>query len=153
MISTAIFAFLMHHSSPGMLRPVRPTSAIRKIIFVSFIFGLLTFLSVCLTANLAFTLKDLSLASFYSELFNRGKLKWAYYIISFYMFLNIAALPVLTITIRKNLMKLVVPHLVPKDNLKITLPSAIFTLLIVVPCALLAISNSVIFYLKYSKMR
>jgi len=58
------------------------------------------------------------------------------------MFLNIAALPVLTITIRKNLMKLVVPHLVPKDSLKITLPSALFTLLIVVPCASLAIGNS-----------
>lgn len=57
------------------------------------------------------------------------------------MFLNIAALPVLTITIRKNLMKLVAPQLVPKDSLKITLPTAIFTLLIVVPCATLAICN------------
>ncbi|CAD8203122.1 unnamed protein product [Paramecium octaurelia] len=139
MISTAIFAFLMHHSSPGMLRPVRPTSAIRKIIFISFIFGLLTFLFVCLTAIWAFPFKDLAAASFYNQLFNQGNLKWAYYIISFYMFLNIAALPVLTITIRKNLMKLVVPHLVPKDSLKITLPSAIFTLLIVVPCASLAV--------------
>ncbi|CAD8119395.1 unnamed protein product [Paramecium sonneborni] len=139
MISTAIFAFLMHHSSPGMLRPVRPSSAIRKIIFISFTFGLLTFLFVCLTASWAFTLENLSNVSFYSQCFSEGNLRWAYYIISFYMFLNIAALPVLTITIRKNLMKLVVPHLLPKDNLKITLPTALFTLLIVVPCAALAI--------------
>jgi len=58
------------------------------------------------------------------------------------MFLNIAALPVLTITIRKNLMKLVAPHLIPKDNLKITIPTALFTLLIILPCATLAICNS-----------
>lgn len=66
MISTAIFAFLMHHSSPGMLRPVRPTSAIRKIIFISFIFGLLTFLFVCLTAIWAFPFNALAGASFYN---------------------------------------------------------------------------------------
>jgi len=71
MISTAIFAFLMHHSSPGMLRPVRPTSAIRKIIFISFTFGLLTFLFVCLTATLAFPKKDFADASFYNKLFNK----------------------------------------------------------------------------------
>lgn len=59
MISTAIFAFLMHHSSPGMLRPVRPTSAVRKIIFISFIFGLIAFLLVCLTAMWAFDLSTL----------------------------------------------------------------------------------------------
>ncbi|CAD8197690.1 unnamed protein product [Paramecium pentaurelia] len=139
MISTAIFAFLMHHSSPGMLRPVRPTSAIRKIIFISFAFGLFTFLFVCLTATLAFPKEDFADASFYNKLFNQKQLKWAYYIISFYMFLNIAALPVLTITIRKNLMKLVAPHLIPKDNLQITLPTALFTLLIILPCATLAI--------------
>lgn len=134
----------MHHSSPGMLRPVRPTSAVRKIIFISFIFGLLTFLFVCLTAMWAFPLEKLQKASFYNQMFNVGNIKWAYYIISFYMFLNIAALPVLTITIRKNLMKLVVPHLMPKNNFKITLPSAIFTLLIVVPCAALAVGTFVI---------
>lgn len=139
MISTAIFAFLMHHSSPGMLRPVRPSTAIRKIIIISFFFGLITFLSVSLTAIWAFPLSSLSKASFYSELFNTNNLKWAYYIISFYMFLNIAALPVLTITIRKNFMKLVIPHLVPKDSFTITLPSAIVTSFIIVPCAILAI--------------
>lgn len=81
-------------------------------------------------------------------MFNVDGLRWAYYIISFYMFLNIAALPVLTITIRKNLMKLLVPHLMPKNNFKITLPSAIFTLLIVLPCASLAIG---IYYIYYTK--
>lgn len=64
------------------------------------------------------------------------------------MFLNIAALPVLTITIRKNLMKLVAPHLIPKDNLQITLPTALFTLIIILPCATLAICNSFSFIQK-----
>ena len=57
------------------------------------------------------------------------------------MFLNIAALPVLTITIRRNMMKLCVPHLLPKDPLSITPATGIATLLILAPCITLAMRN------------
>ncbi len=54
------------------------------------------------------------------------------------MFLNIAALPVLTITLRRNLMKLCVPHLLPANPLEITKATAITTLLILIPSIILA---------------
>lgn len=120
-----------------MLRPVRPQSYIRTIILSSFSFGLLVFLLIPLTAIWAFP--GLSQYCFYNILFDQQYVRWAYYIISFYMFLNIAALPVLTITIRKNLMKLVAPHLMPKNTLAITPATAGFTMLIIIPCGILSI--------------
>jgi hypothetical protein len=54
------------------------------------------------------------------------------------MFLNIAAIPVLIITLRLNLMKLVVPHLVPKVSYQITKASTIATFFIVLPAVALA---------------
>jgi hypothetical protein len=58
---------------------------------------------------------------------------WIFYIVSFYMFLNIAAFPVLTITARNNLMKAFIPDKVPANTSDITRYSIIFTLIIVVP--------------------
>jgi len=104
---------------------------------ISFGFGLLVFLLIPLTGIWAFP--GLNKYCFYNIVYNQDGVRWAYYIISFYMFLNIAALPVLTITIRKNMMKVLVPHLMPKNSLDITKASAGFTLLIVIPCALLSI--------------
>ncbi len=60
-------------------------------------------------------------------------LVWIYYIVSFYMFLNIAAFPVLTITSRNNLMKAFVPNRMPAKTSDITWISVIFTLIVVVP--------------------
>lgn len=63
----------------------------------------------------------------------------AYYIISFYIFLNISALPVLTITIRKNMMKLCLPNNTTNE-LALNLHSVIFTLLVILPTFVLAMS-------------
>lgn len=43
---------------------------------------------------------------FYTEMF-KNKVNSVYYFTSFYLFLNVAAIPVLTIVLRKNLMALV----------------------------------------------
>lgn len=59
------------------------------------------------------------------------------------MFLNVAALPVLTITLRMNLMKLVTPHLVPKKSFEVTMASFIYTLFIVLPVVGLAMGKTV----------
>lgn len=41
------------------------------------------------------------------------KLPWVYYLVSFYVFLNIAAIPVLIIVIRNNILKLALPKINP----------------------------------------
>lgn len=51
--------------------------------------------------------------STYTNVF-RGKLDVIYYITSFYMFLNIAAFPILIITMRNNIMKCFIPDKIPK---------------------------------------
>lgn len=50
---------------------------------------------------------------YYNTIF-KGKFDWAYYFTSFYIFLNVAALPVLTIVLRNNSMKLITPEKFPK---------------------------------------
>lgn len=62
----------------------------------------------------AFTFPRLSEYCYFNTAFDQYPVYFAYYIISTYMFLNVASLPVLTITLRMNIMKLLVPHLVPK---------------------------------------
>lgn len=49
---------------------------------------------------------------YYNTIF-KGKYDWAYYFSSFYIFLNVASLPVLTIVLRNNSMKLITPEKFP----------------------------------------
>ena len=84
------------------------------------------------------TFPNLSEYCYFNTVFDQYPVQFAYYIISTYMFLNVAALPVLTITLRMNLMKLVTPHLVPKKSFEVTKASFIYTLFIVLPVVGLA---------------
>jgi hypothetical protein len=56
---------------------------------------------------------------FLNNLF-KNKIDWIYYFSSFYIFLNISSNPVLTIVIRKNLMKLLSPKKIPSIPGKVT---------------------------------
>jgi len=49
-----VFAFLSHHSLPGILKPVRPENSIRKIIFWGYICGCFIMFMVAITAVFAF---------------------------------------------------------------------------------------------------
>ena len=49
-----VFAFLCHHSLPGILKPVRPEQSIKKILFWGYICGCCIMYSVAVTAVLAF---------------------------------------------------------------------------------------------------
>jgi len=49
------------------------------------------------------------------------------------MFFNIASFPVLTITLRNNMMKLFVPNLVPEKPWQITKYTLLFTFVILGP--------------------
>lgn len=49
-----VFAFLSHHSLPGIMRPVRPEASIKKVLFWGYVCGCLIMFSVAITAVLAF---------------------------------------------------------------------------------------------------
>lgn len=69
----------------------------------------------------------------------RGKIDWIYYITSFYMFLNIAAFPILIITMRNNIMKCFMPHKIPKKSHELTKTTVILTICLILPIILLSI--------------
>lgn len=132
LFGTAVFAYLMHHSIPQMYKPILPQSSIPLVNAIGFLFATIVFLVVPLMGMLAFSTLDTF--CYYNLAFKEKPVYFAYYIISFYMFLNIAALPVLTITIRTNMMKMCVPHLMPKSSFEVTRGSFIFTLVVSIPC-------------------
>lgn len=54
LFSAAVLAYMSHHSLPGILRPVNPSTAIKTILNTGFIFGGLIFLFVPMTGMMAF---------------------------------------------------------------------------------------------------
>ncbi len=57
---------------------------------------------------------------------------WIYYYVGFYIFCNVAAMPVLTITLRNNMIKLITPQYFPKKAYSITKWTLMYTLAILV---------------------
>lgn len=92
---------------------------------------------------------ELSAYDYYSQPFDTDHVKFAYYFISFYIFLNISALPVMTLTIRlqinclkifrNNMMKMFVPNHLPRNSFEVTRWTALFTILIIGPSGVLAL--------------
>lgn len=54
MLGNAICTFMMHHSIPGLVKPVRPQLSIKSAMLVGSCMGLFAYLSLCLTAVFAF---------------------------------------------------------------------------------------------------
>lgn len=111
-LANSMFAFICHHSIPAILSPVMPESRIKHINILSFSSSFVFIILICYTGIMAFgdsiVGDDKDELRYYNYNFENGA-KITYYFASFYMFLNIAALPVLIIVIRNNLMKWLVP--------------------------------------------
>lgn len=138
--STAVFAFMCHHSIPSMLRPVKPSRYIKTILYSGFAVGATILITVSLTGISAFGdqyMHNKGEKSYYNMWF-KGNINWIYYIISFYLFFNITAFPVLVITTRNNLMKCIVPNKIPARNWEITKWTFAFTVLILAPVLTIA---------------
>lgn len=54
MFGNVVFAFLSHHSLPGILKPVKPEKSIKKVIFFGYICGCIIMYLVAITAVFAF---------------------------------------------------------------------------------------------------
>jgi hypothetical protein len=146
--SNLIFAFMFHHSMPGMTKQLTELPQIQSFLNIGFVTAGFTMLIIPITAAMAFG-QDLidNRASmltegghnliYYNEDF-KGRLDFIYYIVSFYVFLNIAAFSVYIIVIRRNFLAIVRPEINP-DRLSRTTAfttSLILTIVLVISFAL-----------------
>ncbi|KRX01663.1 hypothetical protein PPERSA_03747 [Pseudocohnilembus persalinus] len=139
--SNTVLAFALHHSIPSMLTPVRPEKKIKNVYQSAFAisFGVFTIMPILAVLAFGDDLVSETGLKFFNYDFQQSE-PLVFYISSFYMFLNITAFPVLTITTRNNLMKLIVPMQVPEQSHEITRYTLLFTILIVTPIFLIAYS-------------
>ncbi|KAL4470121.1 hypothetical protein ABPG72_016658 [Tetrahymena utriculariae] len=144
------FALLMHHAIPSMFYSIENQKNIKKVSCAAFgigslsivllsIFGVMAF-GKCLDAEKGHDNSECAGqgyatgSSYFNSYFQGiGDADWAFYISSFYIFLNVAAFPVLIITCRNNLMKFLAKDKIPAINYKITKWTVAFTLLIAIP--------------------
>ncbi|EAS05856.2 transmembrane amino acid transporter protein (macronuclear) [Tetrahymena thermophila SB210] len=144
------FALLMHHAIPSMFYSIENQKNIKKVSFAAFgigslsivllsIFGVMAF-GKCLDAEKGHNNSECvglgyaTGSSYFNSYFQGiGDADWAFYISSFYIFLNVAAFPVLIITCRNNLMKFLAKDKIPAISYKITKWTIFFTLLIAGP--------------------
>jgi len=121
--SNLIFAFMFHHSMPGMTKQLTDLKQIQSFLNIGFLTAGITMTIIPMTACFAFgnELIDNRVNMlgegghklvYYNEDF-KGKLDFVYYVISFYVMLNIAAFSVYIIVIRRNLMAIIKPEINP----------------------------------------
>jgi hypothetical protein len=112
LFGNTIFVFICHHSVSGIVYPVRPQSTIKPMFFWSFLIGSCTLLLEATLAMLAFShIENDSCDEFPCEIqklynINFANLPVIGQIVNFYPMLNVAAVPILTITLRNNLFQL-----------------------------------------------
>lgn len=91
-----------------MMSNVSPVKKLRTVSWVSFFLGAFTFIIIPIFGMYAFgdsmltEDEERNNLKYFSNNF-KGTIDWIFYITSFYMFLNIAAFPVIVITVRYKL--------------------------------------------------
>ncbi|CAI2365970.1 unnamed protein product [Moneuplotes crassus] len=109
LVSNTVFIFVVHHSVAGIVKPVRPQKAVYPLIFYSFTVGGAILVVEAMLAALAFSHIDnkdcnkfpCEIQGLYNE--NFEAIPVIGQITNFYPTLNVAAIPILTITLRNNL--------------------------------------------------
>lgn len=135
-----------------MVSNVKNQKDIKKILFAAITIGALSIILLSITGILAFgecldaqfvagCAPDYPNKSSYYNNFFKGiaHTDWVFYISSFYVFLNIAAFPVLIITARNNLMKFFAKKKIPAQNFLVTKWTVSFTLIFTIPILTIAL--------------
>ena len=136
MFGNTAFVFIFHHSISGIVYPIRPQSEIKPMFMVSHIVGSSILGLEGLLAFLAFSgikrdCKD-GFPCRVQPLFNENFLDIPVVgqICNFYPLLNVSSIPVLTITLRNNIMEVVpIKQWLKKKNCCLRLLDVIFFLL------------------------
>ena len=108
LFANTVFIFVVHHSIAGIVKPVRPQISLYRIIFNSFALGCTVLWVESFLAALAFAdVKNPNwnefpweIQSLYNENFTSVPIIGQIW--NFYPALNVAAVPILTITLRNN---------------------------------------------------
>jgi len=113
LFSNTIFGLLCHHSIPSIVSTVKPADGVKQSIRYGYLSSIITIIIIPITAIMAFGTK-LSEAKpgdlkYYNFDF-KEQASPVYYLVSFYVFLNVASVPVLTIVLRNNILRLLAPN-------------------------------------------
>lgn len=109
LFANSVFVFVAHHSIAGIVKPVRPQVSVYNILFYSFTVGSAILVVESALAALAFTNVNnpdcdkfpCDIQDLYNE--NFTAVPFIGQVCNFYPALNVAAVPILTITLRNNL--------------------------------------------------
>lgn len=109
LFANTVFVFILHHSVAGIVKPVRPQKAVYSIMFYSFTIGSTILIVESALASIAFSgvteenwdKFPCSIKPLYNE--NFTSLPFIGQVSNFYPAFNVAAVPILTITLRNNL--------------------------------------------------
>lgn len=115
-----VFSFLFHHSIPTITQTLKKREEINEFIKIAFKVAGTVMIIIPITAIMAFGTNlvhsDTKLLGsshnliYYSEDF-KGRLDFIYYIVSFYLFLNVTAFSVYIIVIRENVFRIFFPKI------------------------------------------
>ena len=113
LFANTVFVFVAHHSIAGIVKPVRPQKSVYNILFYSFTIGSVILVVESFLASLAFShIDNTNCNKFPCEMqglynVNFESVPVIGQITNFYPTLNVAAVPILTITLRNNLFVMV----------------------------------------------
>eukprot|EP00347_Sterkiella_histriomuscorum_P023649 403333869 len=110
-----VFVFIFHHSISGVVYPIRPQTQIKRMFLTSHIIGTFLLGLEGLMAFLAFSGIDHNCGGGnpypcrVSKLFNENfvNIPFIGQVCNFYPMLNVSSVPVITITLRNNLMEMI----------------------------------------------
>ena len=114
LFSNSCFALMYHHSLPAILNKLRNTEDVTFTLKYSFLISGSILLIIPITGCMAFgdELGTGTHLKYYNFDF-QGKFDVTYWVVSFYVFLNIAAFSVYIIVIRTNILRLIKPQVNP----------------------------------------
>ena len=142
LFANTVFVFVIHHSVAGIVKPVRPQKSVYDILFYSFSLGSGILLIESILASVAFSsVTQPSCDTFPCEikpLYNENftALPFIGQVSNFYPAFNVAAVPILTITLRNNLFVMLGVQTSNETRLKKALWSLFLSIpVIIIACA------------------
>jgi len=143
LFGNVIFAFMYHHSVPGILTPIRPSRKVYPMLFGATTLTAAVFILESMLAVFAFGGRQGNCDHFpcaIQPLYNENYLaiQGLNFIVNFYPVLNLAPFPVVAITLRNNLMQLIIPDTATHHMNNLTKTTFMFACLSCIPVYIVA---------------
>eukprot|EP01029_Cantina_marsupialis_P007347 TRINITY_DN181246_c0_g1_i1.p1 TRINITY_DN181246_c0_g1~~TRINITY_DN181246_c0_g1_i1.p1 ORF type:complete len:468 (-),score=108.41 TRINITY_DN181246_c0_g1_i1:242-1645(-) len=150
MTGNAIFSFMLHHSIPGLVSPIRPSRKIKPAIFVGYIIGVVLYIILCGSAMFAFgdiadpkcldhNSEACKIQDMYNLNFASFHLQWVAKFLNVYPTMMVAIFPLIAITTRNNIAQLVGVDSSKLGEGGITKQQILFTFIATIPPIVVAL--------------